>query len=57
MTQARIWDQEHRLVAAMPAGVGPAAGVLNVRYDTLARYDARTAAALLRASDITSSWP
>lgn len=43
-------------------GVGVAVGVAavasgaKVRHDALARYDARTAAALLRHSDATSSW-
>lgn len=45
------------LITGAAIGVGAAAGVLKVRSDALARYDARTAAALLRAADATSVWP
>lgn len=57
-------DKPQRSTAQKVAiGIGVAVGVAavasgaKVRHDTLARYDARTAAALLRASDVTSSWP
>lgn len=45
------------IATGIAVGVAVATGGLKVRGDALARYDARTAAALLRASDATSSWP
>lgn len=45
------------LLAGAALGAAAAGGVLKVRSDALARYDARTAAALLRAADATSAWP
>lgn len=44
------------IAAGIAVGVAAASGGLKVRNDALARYDARTAAAMLRAADITSSW-
>lgn len=44
------------IAAGIAVGVAAASGGLKVRSDALARYDARTAAAMLRAADITSSW-
>jgi hypothetical protein len=42
--------------AGIAVGLAAASGGLKVRSDALARYDARTAASMLRAADITSSW-
>lgn len=43
--------------AGVAIGIAAAAGGLKVRGDALARYDARTAAAILRRADATSNWP
>lgn len=53
----RVTAKKVARAAGIAVAVGAAAGGLKVRHDALARYDARTAAALLRASDATSSWP
>lgn len=53
----RVTAKNVARAAGIAVAVGAAAGGLRVRHDALARYDARTAAALLRASDATSSWP